>query len=160
MSGAAWSKVHTSSSSDEWETPAEFFRTLDREFGFTLDPCATVENAKAERYFTVAEDGLAQPWSGRVFMNPPYGRAIGRWVAKAKREAESNAEVVVCLLPARTDTRWWHDHCEAAAERRFIKGRLVFNGAKHNAPFPNVVVVFRRPVPRGKPAARQTSLFP
>jgi len=139
-----WSEVHTSSQSDEWETPADVFMELHKEFNFTLDPCCTLENAKTPRCFTLQEDGLAQPWPGRVFMNPPYGRAIGAWVEKARREAETNAEVVVCLLPARTDTRWWHDHCASAADIRFIKGRLKFGRSKHNAPFPSVVVIFRK----------------
>jgi site-specific DNA-methyltransferase (adenine-specific) len=99
--------VHFSSETDLWSTPQDFFERLDDEFHFTLDPCATIDNAKCQRFFTVEDDGLAQNWDGeRVFMNPPYGRGIGAWVKKAY---ESKA-LVVCLLPARTDTRWWHDY--------------------------------------------------
>ncbi len=100
-------QVHFSSKTDLWSTPQDFFDKLDEEFDFTLDPCATPENAKCPIYFTKDDDGLEQDWSGeRVFMNPPYGREIGKWVKKAY---ESNT-LVVCLLPARTDTRWWHDY--------------------------------------------------
>jgi phage N-6-adenine-methyltransferase len=134
-----------SSATVEWETPPDVFAELDREFGpFTLDPCATSENAKAPRYFTWQEDGLQQSWAGeRVFMNPPYGREIGRWVAKAHTEAAFGGARVVCLLPARTDTGWWHDHVAQADVVRFIRGRLKFGRlGKRNAPFPSAIVVF------------------
>lgn len=133
--------VHFSSETDLWSTPQDFFERLDDEFHFTLDPCATIDNAKCQRFFTVEDDGLAQNWDGeRVFMNPPYGRGIGAWVKKAY---ESKA-LVVCLLPARTDTRWWHDYViGGGAEVRFIKGRLKFGKAIYNAPFPSAVVIFR-----------------
>ena len=141
-----------SSESAEWPTPAPLFAALDAEFRFTLDVCASPGNAKCARYFTRADDGLAQPWTGAAFMNPPYGTEIGKWVAKARREAACGA-VVVCLLPARTDTGWWHnDVMAAASEIRFICGRLSFGGGlqdaakarsgAHNAPFPSVIVVF------------------
>jgi len=110
----------------EWGTPQEFFDELNREFDFTLDPCASHENAKCERYFTKDEDGLAQSWAGeRVFMNPPYGNQASNWIAKAYFESQY-AEVVVALLPARTDTRWFHDFVYGKAEIRFVKGRLKF----------------------------------
>jgi phage N-6-adenine-methyltransferase len=131
------------SRSVEWTTPQAFFEVLDRQFHFTLDPCATSANAKCKRYFTKAHDGLAQPWTGRVFMNPPYGRGIGKWVKKAYEESQHNAELVVCLLPARTDTRWWHDYC-LKGEIRFVKGRLKFGDAKNSAPFPSVIVCFHK----------------
>jgi site-specific DNA-methyltransferase (adenine-specific) len=130
------------SRSCEWTTPQDFFEALDLQFHFTLDPCATSENAKRKRYFTKADDGLAQPWTGRVFMNPPYGREIGKWVKKAYEESQSNAELVVCLLPARTDTRWWHDYC-LKGQIVFVKGRLKFSSAKNSAPFPSAIVCFR-----------------
>jgi phage N-6-adenine-methyltransferase len=130
-----------SSDSQEWTTPQDFFDSLDAEFHFTLDPCATPENAKCKRYFTKADDGLKQQWTGRVFMNPPYGREIGKWVKKAYEESQSNAEVVVCLLPARTDTRWWHDYC-LRGDVHFIKGRLKFGKASNAAPFPSVIALF------------------
>lgn len=131
-----------SSASMEWETPQEFFDRLDAEFHFDLDVCATAENAKCARYFTPEEDGLAQEWGGTCFMNPPYGREIGKWVRKAYEEAQKGA-TVVCLLPARTDTAWWHDYVMRAVEIRFIRGRLRFGGAANGAPFPSAVVVFR-----------------
>src|ERR1700730_1863734 len=131
------------SRSAEWTTPQDFFEALNKQFHFTLDPCATPENAKCTRYFTKGNDGLAQPWTGRVFMNPPYGREVGKWVKKAYEESQHNAELVVCLLPARTDTRWWHDYC-LKCEIQFVKGRLKFGDAKNAAPFPSVIVCFRK----------------
>src|SRR5215207_223852 len=135
--------VHFSSKTVEWPTPQDFFDQMSAEFGpFDLDPCATPENAKCARYFTRADDGLAQPWSGRVFLNPPYGRDIGRWMAKAWESVQANAELVVCLVPARTDTAWWHEWAERG-EVRFLRGRLRFGDASTGAPFPSVVIVFR-----------------
>ena len=130
-----------SSASDNWETPQDFFDALNAEFHFTLDAAASDENAKCARYFTKVQDGLAQDWTGVVWCNPPYGREVGRWVAKAAKSAEKGA-VVVMLLPARTDTRWFHDYINGRAEVRFVKGRLKFGGAKSSAPFPSMVVVF------------------
>lgn len=133
--------VHFSSTTDLWSTPQEFYDKLDAEFNFTLDPCATANNHKCDKYFTIEDDGLAQDWSqDTVFMNPPYGRVIGDWMRKA---SESNT-TVVCLVPARTDTRWWHDYViGGSAEVRFIKGRLKFGGSKNSAPFPSAVVIYR-----------------
>ena len=120
------------------------FDELDKEFDFTLDPCATDENAKCNRYFTKEEDGLKQDWGQeRVFMNPPYGRTITRWMEKAY-EASLMGATVVCLPPARTDTKWWHEYA-MKGEIHLIKGRLKFGGAKNSAPFPSAVVVFRPP---------------
>jgi site-specific DNA-methyltransferase (adenine-specific) len=139
--------VHYSSRKHDWETPAGLFDELDLEFGFDTDVCATGKNSKCDHYFSKDEDGLAQGWAGlRCWCNPPYGREISKWVQKA---AGSNA-LVVMLLPARTDTRWFHDHIYGKAEVRFLKGRLRFVGARHPAPFPSMVVVFR-PKPRPKP---------
>lgn len=130
----------------DWETPPELFAELERTYGpFTLDPAATHQTAKAPAYFTPEEDGLAQPWSGRVFLNPPYGREIGKWVAKAARERE-RAEIIVILIPARTDTRWWHDYIQDKAEVTFLRGRVRFllDGQRlASAPFPSAVVVYR-----------------
>lgn len=143
-----------SRATDEWATPQEFFDELNAEFGFTLDVCATIHNAKCDIYIDRAADGLKLSWGfsqelrehgdvGAVWMNPPYGRVIGRWVEKARRTAEQG-RTVVCLLPARTDTRWWHDHViGGGAEVRFVRGRLKFGGAKNSAPFPSAVVIFR-----------------
>lgn len=136
--------VHYSSASDEWPTPQDFFDRLNKEFNFTLDPCATHENAKCERYFTKEDNGLAQDWAPHtVFMNPPYGRTIGHWVRKAYEESVKGA-TVVCLLPARTDTRWFHDYIYHRAEIQFLKGRLKFGDSKNSAPFPSMVVIFNR----------------
>lgn len=135
--------VHYASATNEWATPQDFFDKLDDEFHFTLDPCATPENAKCDLYFTQEEDGLSQNWLGTVFMNPPYGREIGKWVKKAYEES-LNGATVVCLIPARTDTKYWHEYViGGGAEVRFIKGRLKFGGSKNSAPFPSAIVIFR-----------------
>jgi phage N-6-adenine-methyltransferase len=134
--------VHFSSHTDEWPTPDWLFELLDREFGFTLDPCSTPTNARCARHFTRSEDGLTQDWAGEiVFMNPPYGREIRHWMRKAFESAQAGA-TVVCLVPARTDTAWWHTHA-IHGENRFIRGRLKFGQAKQGAPFPSAIVVFR-----------------
>lgn len=131
-----------SSKTDQHATPQEFFDKLNAEFKFTLDVCADASNAKCKRYFTKDDDGLSKKWDGVVWMNPPYGREIGKWVEKAYLSYNQFTSVV-CLLPARTDTRWWHDFIEGTAEVRFVRGRLKFGDAKNSAPFPSVVVVFR-----------------
>jgi phage N-6-adenine-methyltransferase len=135
--------VMGASRSVEWPTDPQVYARLDAEFGpFTLDPCATAENAKCPAFFTRAEDGLVQTWTGRVFMNPPYGREIGRWMRKAWEASQTTAELVVCLVPARVDTAWWHDWA-GRGETRLLRGRLKFGEAKSSAPFPSAVVVFR-----------------
>ena len=137
-------KVLFSSKSMEWATPREFFRKLDDQFGFTLDPCARSHNALCSKYFTPEDDGLIQDWSGnKVFVNPPYGRGIGHWVKKSYEEGCKEDTTVVMLIPARTDTKYWHDYAMKADEIRLIKGRLKFGGGKNSAPFPSAVVVFR-----------------
>lgn len=133
--------VHFSSETDLWSTPQEYFDKIDKEFHFTLDVCATVENAKCYSFFTKEDDGLLKEWIGNIWMNPPYGRGIGKWIQKAY-ETSLNGYTVVCLLPARTDTKWWHDYCMKSDDIRFIKGRLKFGGQKNSAPFPSVLVVF------------------
>ena len=137
------SKTLFSSATNEWATPKDFYDILNKEFNFTLDPCATKQNAKCNKYFTIDDDGLKQDWSNDiVFMNPPYGREINNWVEKAYKESVKGA-IVVCLIPARTDTRYWHDWIfNKAAEIRFVKGRLKFGGEKNSAPFPSAVIVF------------------
>lgn len=140
-----------SSKTDLWATPQDFFNELDAEFHFTLDVCALPENAKCEQFFTPEIDGLSQPWKGRVWCNPPYGREIGQWVRRAHLAvASGGAEVVVMLLPARTDTRWFHDYIYKKAEIRFLKGRLKFGNLKNSAPFPSMVVVFEQRCEHGK----------
>lgn len=136
-------EVLTSSRSNEWETPQDFFDKLNREFHFTLDSAATSENAKCQKFYTAEDDGITQDWSGeRVFCNPPYGRKISRWVEKAYSESQKGA-LVVMLIPARTDTQYWHSYIFGKAEIRFIRGRLKFSGCKDSAPFPSAVVIFR-----------------
>lgn len=137
-----------SSNTSEWSTPRDFFDKISAEYGpFDLDPCATDENAKAEIYYTKEDDGLSQTWSGRVWMNPPYGREIGKWMAKAYEASQTTAEIVVCLVPARTDTAWWHDYA-MLGNITFIRGRLKFGGSKNSAPFPSALVVFKMKEPR------------
>lgn len=133
-----------SSKTDMWSTPQEFFDSLNREFIFTLDPCATKENAKCKKYFTKEMNGLEQDWQGEtVFCNPPYGREIGKWVEKSYKESLKNKTRIVMLIPARTDTRYFHDFIyHKAKEIRFLKGRLKFGDSKNSAPFPSMVVVF------------------
>lgn len=134
--------VHFRSDTDRWETPWKFFRELDHEFRFGHDVCAISENTKCEQFYSPEDDGLSQPWSGVCWMNPPYGRTIGLWVAKAFAESRRGA-TVVCLLPARTDTQWFHDYVMRASEIRLVRGRLKFGAAENSAPFPSAVVVFR-----------------
>jgi phage N-6-adenine-methyltransferase len=135
--------VHFSSASNEWETPIAFFEQLDDEFCFNLDPCCTITTAKCREYYTKDDNGLSKSWAGkRVFMNPPYGREIGLWMQKAYTEKQNGADVVVCLVPARTDTAWWHDYAMKAKEIRYIRGRLKFNGHKNSAPFPSALVIY------------------
>ena len=134
--------VHFSSKTDLWATPQDFFDALNKEFSFDVDVCATAENAKCQNYFTAQQDGLKQDWNGVCWMNPPYGRVIGNWVKKAYESAQNGA-IVVCLLPARTDTKWWHDYC-MKGRVRFIRGRLKFGGNKNAAPFPSALVIFEQ----------------
>lgn len=133
-----------SSKTDMWSTPQKFYDKLNDEFNFTLDPCATEDNAKCDNFFTVDDDGLKQDWSGNiVFCNPPYGRAIKDWVKKSYEESLKNNTTVVMLIPSRTDTIYFHDFIYGKAEIRFIKGRLKFGDAKNSAPFPSIVVIYR-----------------
>lgn len=137
--------VMFSSKTDEWATPQDLFDALNAEFHFNLDPASTDENRKCENHYTKSENGLKKSWGGfKVFCNPPYGRAIGEWVKKAYTEAQKPGTEVVMLLPARTDTRWFHDYILGKAEVRFVKGRLKFGEAKRNAPFPSMIVIYRR----------------
>ena len=134
--------VHYSSATDDWATPDDFFQKLHREFRFQTDVCASESNAKCAKFYTKESDGLSQEWSGACWMNPPYGREIGRWMEKAYQSARQNGATVVALVPARTDTRWWHSFA-TKGEVFFVPGRLKFGNAKANAPFPCAVVVFR-----------------
>ncbi|HEY8768741.1 MAG TPA: DNA N-6-adenine-methyltransferase [Dehalococcoidia bacterium] len=135
--------VHFSSADETWETPADLFEQLDEEFGFVLDVCASEANTKCALYFDKEMDGLKQEWRGVCWMNSPYGDVIGDWVAKAHAAGNAGA-IVVCLVPARTDTAWWWDHARHG-EVRFLRGRLRFVGADSSAPFPSAVVIFGLP---------------
>ena len=136
-----------SSKDDSWETPPSLFNILDMEFNFTLDPCCTKQTAKCKKFFTKEEDGLIQDWSKDiVFVNPPYGREIGKWVEKSYNEAKKGAKVVM-LIPSRTDTKWFHDFIYNKAEIRFLKGRIRFLQNKkelNTAPFPTMLIIFNK----------------
>lgn len=130
------------SNTDLWATPQKFFDELNIEFNFNLDVCADDSNHKVDKYFTKETDGLKQDWHPYIcWMNPPYGREIKHWVKKAYEESLKGA-VVVCLLPSRTDTSWWHDYVMKSDDIRFIRGRLKFGNSINSAPFPSAVVIF------------------
>lgn len=139
-------QVMFSSKTDQWATPQAFYDGLNAEFKFTLDPCADEFNHKCDKYFTKEDDGLSQDWGGEVvFCNPPYGREIPLWVKKCFDEVYSgNCPCAVMLIPARTDTQYFHRYIYHKAEVRFIKGRLRFGDSQNSAPFPSMVVVFRK----------------
>ena len=129
-------KALFSNNSDEWATPQYIFDSLDAEFNFNLDPCATELNHKCDTFYTAETNGLQQKWGGyRVFCNPPYSN-ISAWVEKAFRETRNDNTLVVLLIPSRTDTRYFHDYINHRAEIRFIKGRLKFGDSKNSAPLP------------------------
>jgi phage N-6-adenine-methyltransferase len=132
-----------SSATDDWATPQWLFDKLDAVFGFNVDVCASSENSKCATWFSKEFDGLGMTWIGTCWMNPPYGRDIMKWVEKAHKSSIENGATVVCLLPARTDTKWWHEYVAKASEIHFIRGRLKFGGSTNSAPFPSAVVVFR-----------------
>jgi len=144
-----------SSKSDEWETPQDLFDKLNKEFNFTLDPCATKDNHKCNKYYTIEDDGLSKDWSGEtVFVNPPYGRSIGKWVKKCYEEYLKGTTVVM-LIPSRTDTKWFHQYIYNKTEFRLLKGRLKFvnrlfpswneegNYKLSPAPFPSMIVIYK-----------------
>lgn len=135
--------VMFSSATDNWATPQDFFDKLNAEFHFDLDVCADEINHKCDKYYTKEQDGLQMPWKGIVWCNPPYGREIGKWVRKALFASVGGATVVM-LIPARTDTKWFHDYIYKRdnVEIRFVRGRLKFGNSKNSAPFPSMVVVF------------------
>jgi phage N-6-adenine-methyltransferase len=132
--------VHFSSKSDDWATPQELFDELNAVHNFTLDVCASPSNSKCKNYFTKATNALEQEWYGVCWMNPPYGREIGLWMKKAYETSFNNSKVV-CLVPARTDTAWWHDYA-MKGEITFLRGRLKFGDHKNSAPFPSAIIVF------------------
>ena len=136
--------VMFSSKTDQWSTPPIFFNTLNDEFHFSLDACASSENAKCVNYYTKEQNSLIQDWTGTIWCNPPYGREISKWIKKGYCSS-INGNTVVMLLPARTDTKWFHEYIynKPNVELRFIKGRLKFGDCKNAAPFPSMVVIFR-----------------
>lgn len=139
-------KTMFSSKTDLWATPKELFDELNKKYHFTLDVCATPQNTKCKHFFTPEIDGLKQEWTGVCWMNPPYGREINKWVRKAYFEAvEMKKCTVVALLPARTDTKWFHNYIYEmySVSYKFIKGRLKFGDCKNSAPFPSMIVVFK-----------------
>lgn len=127
-----------SSRTEMWETPQWLFDKYNNVYHFTLDVCATEDNAKCEEYYSPEQDSLKQEWTGMCWCNPPYGRGIERWIQKA---IDSSA-VTVMLLPARTDTKWFHELVLPNAKVEFIRGRLRFGGSANNAPFPSLIAVF------------------
>jgi len=146
--------VMFSSKVGEWSTPYDFFKKLDWRFGpFDLDACATSDNTKCKTFFTEEENGLTQSWQGHtVFVNPPYGRGIDAWIKKGYEEAQDPDTKVVMLVPARTDTKYWHDYVMKAEMVFFIKGRLKFGDSTNSAPFPSAVVVFTKRPDYGRPS--------
>ncbi len=133
--------VHFSSKSDNWETPQNLFDELNSIFNFTTDVCASADNKKCQHYYDVEMNGLKQDWVGTCWMNPPYGREIIKWMKKAY-ESSLNGTTVVCLVPARTDTKWWHEYA-IKGNITFIRGRLKFGGHKNSAPFPSAIIIFK-----------------
>lgn len=125
-------KVHFSSQRFDWKTPKAVYQILDSEFNFNHDPCPT----------NPTHDGLKNDWGRRNYVNPPYGREIGKWCKKAYEEWQKG-KLVVMLIPSRTDTKWWHDYIMKVDEIRFIKGRLNFDDSGNPAPFPSAVIIFR-----------------
>lgn len=127
----------------DWASPQAVFDALHARFDFTIDVAADASNAKCPRYYDLAKDGLAQSWQGeRVWCNPPYGRGLDLWVRKAFEEASTGQATVVLLLPARTDTKWFHEYILPHAEIEFVQGRLRFGGHANAAPFPSMIAIF------------------
>lgn len=136
-------EVMYSSATVEWETPQDLFDALDKEFHFTLDPCSTDANAKCAKHYTKEHDGLSQDWTGEtVYCNPPYGREMSKWIRKCY-EHFIRGGTAVMLIPARTDTKAFHEYIYGKAEIRFLRGRLRFNNSKNSAPFPSMIVIYK-----------------
>jgi len=136
-------KLHFSSKKNDWETPDDLFNLLNKQYGFTLDVCATAENAKCKEFFTIEDDDLKQDWTGVCWMNPPYGRDIGKWLQKAYESYIELNTTVVCLVPARTDTKWWRQLVDYKSARvELLTGRIKFVGAVNCAPFPSALIYY------------------
>lgn len=134
--------VHFSANDQTWQTPRQLFNDVQEKYSLNLDVAASAFNTMLPRYYTIEQDGLAQSWRGeRVWCNPPYGKGMGAWI---KKLAEEDTEIAVGFIPARTDTRWFHEYVLYRAEINFIKGRVKFVGARSNAPFPSMICVWRR----------------
>ena len=132
-----------SSNKDDWETPKDLFEKLNEEFKFTLDPCCSNENKKCKKFYTKKENGLLKDWKGEtVYVNPPYGKELPKWVKKCYEEWLFNNTKIVMLIPARTDTKYFHEFIYHKAKIRFIKGRLKFSNSKNSAPFPSMIVIY------------------
>lgn len=139
---------------DTWTTPRDFFDELNKEFNFGLDAAALQASTLVpDNWYgpdhpdPASRDALKIDWNhnsrGRpIWLNPPYGRTIKDWMRKAHSVAQAGG-TVVCLVPARTDTAWWHDYCINAYEIRYIRGRLKFGGQKNSAPFPSAIVIMK-----------------
>lgn len=148
LGGRMTRAYHPPAQSQEWETPRDLFDRLDHQYAFELDPVCTEKNRKCPRYYTAEVDGLTQPWYPlRSFVNPPYGRDVGQWVAKGYNEALKGT-LVVLLLPAYTDTQWFHDYCLPYGQIEFLRGRLKFIGAASSAPFRSMLVTFPKDADR------------
>ena len=147
MKTDTWQLINQDSGKDDWCTPKKLFEYFDDTYHFELDPCSTHENTLCEKHYTIVEDGLKQDWAGqKVFMNPPYGRETGKWIEKAYRESLKGA-VVVCLIPCRPDTQYWHEIIfPYASQIYFIQGRLRYSDAKQSAPFPSAIIIFDKGV--------------
>jgi len=157
----ATQKTMFSSASGDWATPQAFFDRLNWRFGpFDLDPCASPHNTKCANFFTEAEDGLNKDWTGfTAFVNPPYGKGIDKWIKKAYDSTQDMNTRVVMLIPARTDTKYWHNYVMRAAEIHFVRGRLKFGDSTNSAPFPSAVVVFEHPARKWNPTEFRPKIF-
>ena len=138
----------------EWETPQDFFDTLDREFNFTLDACANNENKKCQDYIPPEIDSLKSEWKGIIWLNPPYTKEIYKWIKKAYESSQDGNTVVVLMQGRSSDTKGWHDYIMKASEIRYIKGRLAFglHGKTYNAPHMSCIIIVFRPYCKGPPS--------
>lgn len=139
-------EVMFSSKTDNWSTPDSFYKLALEKYNINpiLDVCADSQNTRCKLFYTKKEDGLKQEWDKDFWMNPPYGRNIQHWIKKAYNSCVKYNVEGVMLLPARTDTKWFHDYIYNKSEIHFIKGRLKFGDSKNSAPFPSILVIYRK----------------
>lgn len=139
-------KVLFSSYKMDWATPQWLVDQINERWGLrTLDVCATATNTKCASFISLEQDAFTTPWTGRAFMNPPYGRNIGSWIGlAAKRAWAGEVDDVICLIPSRTDTAYWYDYVMQAKEICLLRGRVRFVGAPSSAPFPSCLIVFQQ----------------